>query len=108
TKGPAALLIMALTGLAFLTWNRKLKLLYSLPFIVFTVTTLFVSASWFLILLMKGNQDIIREFIDYQVRLFETGDSGHSGFFLYHFVVLLIGCFPSSIIFLASYMKYKD
>jgi hypothetical protein len=40
--------------------------------------------------------------------LFETGDSGHDGPFIYHFVVLLVGCFPASLIFIASYLKYKD
>jgi 4-amino-4-deoxy-L-arabinose transferase-like glycosyltransferase len=108
TKGPAAMLIIAVTLIIFLIWNRKLKVLFSLHFIVFTITTLFVSGSWFLVEWMKGNGEVIKEFIDYQIRLFETEDSGHGGSYLYHVVVLLVGCFPSSIIFIASYMRYKD
>jgi hypothetical protein len=42
---------------------------------------------------------VIKEFIDYQVRLFNTEDSDHGGPFIYHFVVLLIGCFPFIFIF---------
>lgn len=108
TKGPAALVISGLTLLAYLIWNRQSKLLISLPFLLFAATTVLVSCSWFLIELAKGNGAIIKEFIDYQIRLIETEDSGHSGPFIYHFVVLLIGCFPASLIFMNSYLKYKN
>jgi 4-amino-4-deoxy-L-arabinose transferase-like glycosyltransferase len=108
TKGPAALVISALTLTAFTIWNKQLKLFLSKPFLVFVATTLLVSGSWFLIEWSKGNGKIIEEFIDYQIRLVETEDSGHSGPFFYHFVVLLIGCFPASLIFIASYLKYKN
>lgn len=108
TKGPAALVIVALTLLAYFIWNRQLKLLFSKTFLIFAATTLFVSGSWFLIELLKGNAKIIEEFIDYQIRLLETEDADHGGPFIYHFVVLLIGCFPASLIFIASYLKYKE
>ncbi|MEI8137071.1 MAG: hypothetical protein WCH21_07100, partial [Bacteroidota bacterium] len=91
-----------------LIWTRQIKLLLSKPLLIFACTTLFVSGSWFLVEWLKGNQDVIKEFIDYQIRLFNTEDSGHSGPFVYHFVVLLIGCFPASLIFIASYLNYKD
>jgi len=108
TKGPAALAISALTILSYLAWNKKLSLIFSKPFFLFVGTTLFVSGSWFLIEWAKGNGKIIEEFIEYQFRLIETADSGHSGPFVYHFLVLLIGCFPSSFIFIISYLKHKD
>lgn len=107
TKGPAAILIVGLTLTAFFIWTKQLKLFLSKPLIIFAVTTLFVSASWFIIEWFKGNQSIITEFIDYQIRLFKTEDSGHSGPFIYHFVVLLLGCFPASLIFIASYLNYQ-
>lgn len=108
TKGPAALVIAALVLGIFIIWNKQFKLLISRPFIIFVFTTLLVSGSWFLIEWAKGNGKIIEEFIEYQIRLIETEDAGHSGPFLYHFIVLLIGCFPASIIFIASYLKYKN
>ncbi len=106
TKGPAAIAIVGLTLLAFFIWTKQLKLFFSKWFIVFAVTTLLVSPSWFVIEWLKGNENIIKEFIDYQVRLFNTEDSGHGGPFIYHFVVLLLGCFPASLIFIASYLNY--
>ncbi len=106
TKGPAAILIVGITLTAHFIWTKQLKLFVSKPFLIFAITTLFVSASWFITEWLKGNQIIITEFIDYQVRLFKTEDSDHGGPFFYHFVVLLIGCFPASLIFIASYLNY--
>ncbi|MBA2612911.1 MAG: glycosyltransferase family 39 protein [Bacteroidetes bacterium] len=108
TKGPAAIVIVGLTLLSYFIWTKQLKLLLAKPFLIFAITTLFVSGSWFLVEWLKGNKEVIREFIDYQVRLITTEDSGHSGPFVYHFVVLLLGCFPASLIFIASYLNYKN
>ncbi|MGB3948274.1 MAG: glycosyltransferase family 39 protein, partial [Bacteroidia bacterium] len=56
-----------------------------------------VGSLWFLLLIITGNAAIIKEFFIYQVRLFNTQDAGHGGPFFYHWIVLLIGCFPLSI-----------
>lgn len=108
TKGPAALLILSLTLLAYLAWNKQLKLLFSKPFLIFVFSTIIFSGSWFLIEWLKGNGNIIQQFIDYQMRLAETTDAGHGGPFYFHFIVLLIGCFPASLIFMASYLHYEE
>lgn len=108
TKGPAALVIVALTLLFLLGWNRQWQLLLSGRFWLFAATTLLVAGSWFLVEYLKGNARIILEFITYQQRLFETGDSGHDGPFVYHFVVLLLGCFPASLLFIISYLRYRE
>lgn len=105
TKGPVALIISGLTIVAFLLWNRQLKNLLTGSFALFAATTLLIGGSWFLVEWLNGNSHIIREFIDYQIRLYETGDSGHDGPIVYHLVVLLLGCFPSSILFVAYYLK---
>jgi hypothetical protein len=57
---------------------------------------------WFIALLANGQQHIITEFILYQVRLFQTEDAGHGGPFFYHFIVLLIGCFPAAALSILS------
>lgn len=105
TKGPVAILIIGLTFL--ISWIR----LKFNPFknwkniLLFTIVFLLSGLSWFIFEIINGNLFIIREFIDYQVRLFNTHDSGHEGFRLYHFVILLLGCFPASIFFIASHKK---
>src|SRR5690606_15704477 len=41
------------------------------------------------------------------IRLFTTEDAGHGGPFFYHFIILLLGCFPASI-FLFHKPSYKE
>jgi 4-amino-4-deoxy-L-arabinose transferase-like glycosyltransferase len=109
TKGPVGLLIFGLTAFVFLLLKRfrntgKLK-----HFLVFLVSFSLVGLSWFIIEILKGNTKLVFEFINYQIRLLNTKDSGHGGFILYHVVVLLIGCFPASVFFFTSLKKsYSD
>jgi len=105
TKGPAALIIVGLTVAAFVVLNRFRKF-SSVKFIaLFFGVFLVVGFSWFIIEAAKGNTHIIREFIDYQVRLFKTEDSDHGGPFIYHFVILLLGCFPSSLFLILAHRR---
>ena len=54
---------------------------------------------------MRNGPWFIVEFNRYQYRLFSTPDAGHKGFPGYHFVVLLIGCFPASLFCLRAFFK---
>jgi 4-amino-4-deoxy-L-arabinose transferase-like glycosyltransferase len=64
-----------------------------------------VSGFWFLLQMIFGNSKIITQFIEYQIRLFQTEDAGHGGFFMYHFVILLMGVFPVSILALPTFRR---
>lgn len=108
TKGPAALAIAALAQSTFMLYTRRWKVLLQWPFYLYVLSTLFVASSWFLVEWLKGNAALIHEFIDYQVRLFETKDAGHGGPFYYHFVVLLLGCFPASLVFINALAQKKQ
>lgn len=103
TKGPVATLIIGLTLLA--AWLLlKIKLFGNLKnLLLFVAVFLVTGLSWFLYEILTGHADIVKEFLVYQVRLFNTEDSDHGGFFFYHFVVLLVGCFPASIFFIPSH-----
>lgn len=105
TKGPVALLIIGLSMAAAWLW-LKLKLFGNLKnLFLFIGATLVTGLSWFLYEILTGHFDIVKEFIDYQVRLFSTEDSDHGGFLLYHFVVLLVGCFPASLFFIQAHRR---
>lgn len=105
TKGPAALILVGLTVTAVFVLG-KLKNISSFKFIsVFFFSFIITGLSWFAVMYLKGHGQVIKEFIDYQVRLFNTEDSDHGGPFIYHFVVLLIGCFPSSIFLILAHKK---
>ncbi|MDP2387976.1 MAG: glycosyltransferase family 39 protein [Bacteroidota bacterium] len=108
TKGPVGLLIFGLTVGVFALMKR-FKGLTKVKFLVlFVISFLIFGFGWFLIEVINGNADLVKEFIVYQVRLFNTKDAGHGGFLLYHFVVLLIGCFPASLFFLQSHQRSES
>ncbi len=102
TKGPAAIVIVGVFAGAYMVLKRFSKITTVKFLIVFVLSLLITGSSWFIVELIKGNYAVIEAFFDYQVRLFKTEDSDHGGFLLYHFVVLLIGCFPTSLLFIMS------
>ena len=105
TKGPAALILVSLTITVFFVLGRFKKISSFKFMAVFFMAFLITGLSWFAVMYLKGNGQVIKEFIDYQVRLFNTEDSDHGGPFIYHFVVLLLGCFPSSLFLILAHKK---
>jgi 4-amino-4-deoxy-L-arabinose transferase-like glycosyltransferase len=105
TKGPVAILII---GLCFLvSWLRlKFNPFSNLKNVLLFIAVFILSGfSWFFYEIVTGHLDIVKEFIVYQVRLFSTHDSDHEGFMLYHFLILLVGCFPASVFFISAHSK---
>lgn len=111
TKGPAAILIAMLSLGVYVLINRGLNgykikhllvlaVMAAVPALVWIAVTTGVHGAtygkWFL-----------NEFVTYQIRLFSTEDSDHGGPFIYHFIVLLAGCFPASI-FLFQYIDRRN
>lgn len=97
TKGPTAILIAFLVLIIY--WARyKFKARgYLTHLLLFGLATLAAPAIWFGLELALHGPWFIHEFVQYQIRLFMTKDSGHGGFWGYHFLVLLVGCFPVSV-----------
>lgn len=107
TKGPVALLLIGGAFAVYFLANR-FRNFPSLPKIVlFLLTTILIGSLWFILLFASGHQEIIQEFITYQVRLFETQDAGHGGPIYYHWIILLFGVFPASF-FLIGYLRNKE
>jgi 4-amino-4-deoxy-L-arabinose transferase-like glycosyltransferase len=102
TKGPVAFLILLLTILVY--WGKyKFRGRGFVRHIVsFSLITLLSASVWFFIDYLQNGLWFSETFIKYQIRLFSTQDSGHGGFFGYHFVVLLLGCFPASVFALSN------
>ena len=74
--------------------------------LIYGLSTIAVTALWFGIEWLMNGSWFIETFIKYQIRLFSTPDAGHGGFPGYHFVVLLLGCFPASIFALRAFAKF--
>lgn len=108
SKGPVALILFAaplfiavLSKRLWWAFHWKKLLSFALPFFL-------AGGSWFIVIALAGKAHIIYDFIDYQIRLFSTEDAGHGGPFYYHFLILLLACFPASIYALKTLVKPKE
>ena len=110
TKGQVALMVFLLVMAVYLVRNR-FKIFFSWSHVIlFLVATIFVTFLWYGYETLKHGPWFIKEFLKYQYTLFTTHSAGQKGFFGYHFVVILVGCFPASVFALPSFFKaqYKS
>jgi 4-amino-4-deoxy-L-arabinose transferase-like glycosyltransferase len=99
TKGPVGGLIWGLVVFFYWAIYARFKAIYSWKQIgLFFTICLSISSIWFAKELITNGLWFFSEFLTYQVRLFTTPEAGHGQPFYYHFVVVLIGCFPISIL----------
>ena len=106
TKGPVAILVALLAFAVYTIINRglggfKIKHILTIAVCALLPMLLWLSAATVIYGVVYGRW-FIHEFIIYQVRLFSTEDADHGGPFYYHFIVLLIGCFPASVFLFSS------
>jgi 4-amino-4-deoxy-L-arabinose transferase-like glycosyltransferase len=109
TKGPVAILLFGLTvGIYWILNKFRMKISFTQIF-VYLVVLITVGGLWFIIQMMVGHFDVLKDFFIYQMRLFKSPDAGHGGFFLYHVVVLFFGVFPASVFALKGFRRsYYD
>ncbi|OWY21878.1 glycosyltransferase family 39 protein [Sphingobacteriales bacterium UPWRP_1] len=125
TKGPVGFLLIALTTVcvaAVLWWqyrNNRQQLqavfpetvrigLFLKACLLFLLPMLFVASFWFIPELLQNGPDVLVKFIKYQIRLFATPDAGHRQPFFYHWVVVLLGCFPMSVAALPAFLHNNN
>jgi hypothetical protein len=88
---------------------KRFRFYINVPqFVLFTIAAFLITGLWFGIETVKNGPWFITEFTRYQYRLFSTPDAGHGGFPGYHFVVLLVGCFPASIFAIRAFFKLPE
>ncbi len=105
TKGPVGVLIPALCAAVYWALNR-FRLYVSIPRVLLMLAVLLlVPGLWFGADLLRNGPTFITAFFWRQVAMLTTEDAGHGGFFGYHFVVLLIGCFPASVFALQEMLR---
>jgi 4-amino-4-deoxy-L-arabinose transferase-like glycosyltransferase len=117
TKGPVAFLVISLcVGIYYLyTLWKPLSIAKPLTFafffkeyLVFGVGTLAITLVWYGVEFVLHGEKFIIDFTLRQYAMLSTHDAGHEGFVGYHFVVLLLGCFPASVFALASFKKQEQ
>lgn len=97
TKGPVGLLLPSIVVSVMVLLQKRFSLITLRSGIIYLLVSLVVASMWFGVEFILHGSWFIEEFIRYQIRLLTTGDAGHSQPLYYHFVVVLIGCFPGSI-----------
>lgn len=107
TKGPAAILIALLAMAVYIVLNRGISGFKWLHFPAIAVVAFLTTCIWFGLEVLHNGWWMVNEFVTYQIRLFTTEDAGHGGPFFYHFIILLLGCFPASI-FLFHKPSHKE
>lgn len=105
TKGPVAILVAMLSLIAYLLLNKGFWGYRWPHFLLLIVACAATTFLWFGVDIVRNGWWFTQEFITYQVRLFQTEDAGHGGPFYYHFVILLIGCFPAAAFLFQSGRK---
>jgi hypothetical protein len=105
TKGPVGLLLVLLSFGIYSIVQKNLFIVTIKQWLIYFIIAGLTSMIWFAYELYTNGPFFIQEFIIYQIRLFKTQDAGHGGPFYYHFVVVLLGCFPLSFIAFLGFKK---
>ena len=107
TKGPVGFLLLLLTFLVVLVMQRFKNLPNVKQVLVFALTAFLVSLFWYGFEMIENGPWFLVEFLEYQVELFRTPVADHAQPFYYHFVVVLLGCFPMSVLALGGFKPGK-
>ncbi len=105
TKGQVSLMVFLLALGVYFIYNRFRIYFNWWHAILFLIIAIAVTATWYGYETLKNGPWFVTEFFKYQYRLFTTHDAGQKGFFGYHYIVLLIGCFPASLLAIPSFFK---
>ena len=105
TKGQVALMVFLLVLGVYFAYNRFRIYFGWGHVILFLMVTFLVTITWYGFETIKNGPWFVSEFFKYQYRLFTTHDAGQKGFPGYHFVVILLGCFPASVFAIPSFFK---
>jgi 4-amino-4-deoxy-L-arabinose transferase-like glycosyltransferase len=105
TKGQVALMVFLLVlGVYFIYYRFRFYFGWGQS-LLFLFMALLVTFSWYGFETIKNGPWFITEFLKYQYRLFTTHDADQKGFLGYHYVVILIGCFPASVFAIPSFFR---
>ncbi len=107
-KGPVGLLLPGLTYIIFNIFRYRTAGVKIVQMLIFGIVSILTAGIWFGIEFLTNGPVFLEAFFKYQVRLLTTGDAGFSGPFYYHFLVVMIGCFPASLFIFQSFKKDKS
>jgi len=107
TKGPVGVLIPVLTIGVFWASQRFKTVIGWRPLMIAGCSVVVTIALWAIADLVRHGPEFMIGFFWRQVAMLTSEDAGHGGFFGYHFVVLLLGCFPASLFALQEMLERR-
>jgi 4-amino-4-deoxy-L-arabinose transferase-like glycosyltransferase len=112
TKGPVGVGIPTITLGVVWAMNRFKPVISLKNLLVYGAVAALVSAGWVALMILESGWDTFVAFVEYLYRLGATSEADHGEPFYYHFVVVLLGCFPISVlgmkyVFQISNIKYQ-
>ena len=105
TKGPVGVLIPGIAATVFWIRSRFVRLMGWVHIVASAAVFLVTIGLWAVVDLAQHGPEFITGFFWRQVAMLTTEDAGHGGFFGYHVVVLLLGCFPASAFALQELLR---
>lgn len=108
TKGQVALIIFLMSFGVYILIKKFKYLPKWYDLVIFFIGVLLLGGSWFIFQILKGDINVVKEFIKVQIDLMTQNVASHGQPFYYHPIVLIIGVFPSSIFALNYLFKNKE
>ncbi len=108
TKGPVAILIVALSGFAYMAMQKFEPFFRWRDLATLIFSTLLVPLLWLLPDLINNGFWFTNEFLNYQLDLFLNPVASHGQPWFYHPLVLLTACFPAAIVALPFLFKTSN
>jgi 4-amino-4-deoxy-L-arabinose transferase-like glycosyltransferase len=105
TKGPVGVLVPGLVMGVYWVLQRCRPYLRWRRLLIIAGAALLTTATWSVVDLLRNGPEFMVAFFWRQVAMLTTEDAGHGGFAGYHFVVLLVGCFPASVFALQEMLR---
>lgn len=103
TKGPVGLLLVLLTYAVYVVFTKFKSVGKPLHIIYYILVCGGISLIWVVPEISANGISILGDFIYYQYELLTQGVAGHEQPFYYHFVVVLLGCFPMSVLAIPAF-----
>ena len=108
TKGPVALALILVTFIAYIIIRKGKVKVPIVSLFIFFFSSLAITFVWFGYETITNSPWFIIEFIQYQLELLTEPVAGHEQPIYYHFIVVLLGCFPMSILALPAFRKRQQ
>jgi 4-amino-4-deoxy-L-arabinose transferase-like glycosyltransferase len=102
TKGPVGIGIPTIVLGVVWAFNGFKPIISLKNLLIYGFTAGLISLGWIALLIYESSWQTFINFVSYLYRLMATSEADHGEPIYYHFVVVLLGCFPISVIALRS------